>query len=167
MARPPISIDERRARLVAADLLSRRAWTRAELTRRLRRRGATEAIAADVVADLAARGYVDDAAFARHWVATRSARGYGAARLRAELRARGVAAPLVEAAVAELGVPSVLARARSVAERRRPALRDVEPARAAARLRDHLMRRGYSAGIAARVVREVLGSAADPPTLIE
>jgi regulatory protein len=100
-------------------------------------------------------------------VATRSTRGYGAARLRAELRARGVAAPLIETAVAELAGPSVLARARAVAERRRPALRDVDPARAAARLRDHLLRRGYSAGIAARVVREVLGARPDPPTLIE
>jgi regulatory protein len=154
-------------RLVAADLLSRRAWTRAELTRRLRRRGAPPEVAAEIVADLTARGYVDDAAFARHWVATRSIRGYGAARLRAELRARGVAAPLIEAAVAELAGPSVLARARAVAERRRPALRDVDPARAAARLRDHLLRRGYSAGIAARVVREVLGARPDPPTLIE
>ena len=161
MARPPIPLDARRARLVAADLLSRHAWTRAELTRRLRRRGATEEIATDVVADLAARGYVDDAAFARHWVATR------AARLRAELRARGVATPLIDAAVAEVSGGNVLARARAVAEHRRPGLRDVEPARAAARLRDHLIRRGYSAGVAARVVREVLGSPPDPPTLIE
>ena len=167
MARPPIPLDARRARLVAADLLSRHAWTRAELTRRLRRRGATEEIATDVVADLAARGYVDDAAFARHWVATRAARGYGAARLRAELRARGVATPLIDAAVAEVSGGNVLARARAVAEHRRPGLRDVEPARAAARLRDHLIRRGYSAGVAARVVREVLGSPPDPPTLIE
>jgi regulatory protein len=165
VARPPIAID--RARLVAADLLSRRPWTRAEMTRRLYRRGATEEVAAEVVADLTARGHLDDAAFARHWVATRSARGYGAARLRAELRARGVAGPLIEAALAELEASSALARARAVAERRRPALRGVEPARAAARLRDHLIRRGYAAGIAARVVREVLGAPADPTTLIE
>ncbi len=54
------------------------------------RRGAPRAVAAEVVADLVGRGYVDDAAFARHWVQTRAARGYGAARLRAELRARGL-----------------------------------------------------------------------------
>ena len=44
-------------------------------------------VAAEVVADLVGRGYVDDAAFARHWVETRAARGYGAARLRAALLA--------------------------------------------------------------------------------
>ena len=87
IAAPTPPLDTRRARLVAADLLSRHAWTRAELTRRLRRRGAPPDVAADVVTDLAGRGHVDDAAFARHWVETRSARGYGAARLRAELRA--------------------------------------------------------------------------------
>jgi regulatory protein len=160
-------MDVHRARLIAVDLLSRRAWTRAELTRRLRRRGATPEVAADVVADLAARGYLDDAAFARLWVETRSARGYGSARLRRELRARGVAAPLIEAAIGELGTSGGLARARAVAERRLPALRRLEPARAAARLRDHLLRRGYTAGVAMRVVREVLGAHPDPPRLIE
>jgi len=56
-----------------------------------------------VVADLTARGYLDDAAFAHHWAAARSARGYGPARLRAELRARGVGTPLIDAALAALG----------------------------------------------------------------
>lgn len=160
-------MDARRARLVAADLLSRRAWTRADLTRRLCRRGATPEVAAEVAADLVARGHLDDAAFARHWVETRAARGYGAARLRAELRQRGVAQRLIDAAIGALGPSGALAGARAVAERRLPALRGLEPQRAAARLRDHLLRRGYAAGIVMRVVREVLGAPPDPPTLIE
>src|SRR5205809_6731785 len=82
-------LDAKAARLAAADLLARRAWTQTELTRRLIRRGAPAEIAASVVADLTARGHVDDAAFARHFVETRAARGYGAARLAGELRARG------------------------------------------------------------------------------
>lgn len=141
---------------MAADLLSRRAWTRAELTRRLRRRGAPPDVAADIVTDLAARGHLDDAAFARYWVETRSARGYGAARLRADLRTRGVASPLIDAALGTLTSAHTLDRARAVAERRLPSLRRAEPARAAARLRDHLLRRGYPATIVARVVRETL-----------
>ena len=160
-------MDARRARLVAADLLSRRAWTRADLTRRLCRRGATPEVAAEVAADLVARGHLDDAAFARHWVETRAGRGYGAARLRAELRQRGVAQRLIDAAIGALGPSGALAGARAVAERRLPALRGLEPQRAAARLRDHLLRRGYAAGIVMRVVREVLGAPPDPPTLIE
>jgi regulatory protein len=155
--RPTASLDQRRARLVAADLLSRRAWACAELTARLRRRGAPAEVAAAVVADLAARGHLDDAAFARQWVATRSARGYGAARLRAELRARGVDAALIDAALDELDSGDALDRARAVAVRRLPALRRGDPLRAAARLSDHLLRRGYAAGLVARVVRETLG----------
>ena len=120
-------------------------------------RGAPPDVAADVVTDLTARGHLDDAAFARHWVETRSARGYGAARLRADLRARGVAAPLVDAALGTLTGAGALDRARAVAERRLPSLRRADPARAAARLRDHLLRRGYPAGIVTRVVRETLG----------
>jgi regulatory protein len=152
-------LDERRARLVAADLLSRRAWTRAELTRRLRRRGAPADVAAGVVGDLVTRGHVDDAAFARQWAATRSARGYGAGRLRAELSARGVASALIDAALAEVDSGDALGRARAVAARRLSALRGGDPRRIAARLRDHLLRRGYSAGIVVRVVREALGDA--------
>jgi len=160
-------MDARRARLVAADLLSRRPWTRAELTRRLCRRGATLEVAADVAADLVARGHLDDAAFARHWVETRAERGYGAARLRAELRQRGVAPELIEVALGALGRSGALAGARAVAERRLPGLRGLAPERAAARLRDHLLRRGYASGIVLRVVREALGARSDPTTLIE
>jgi len=123
---------------------------------RLRRRGAPAPVAAEVLADLTARGYLDDAAFARHWVDTRSARGYGSARLRAELRARGVAGSLVDAALAAQG-DDELERARAVARRRLPALQRADRARAAARLRDHLVRRGYSAAIVSRVVRESVG----------
>jgi len=146
---------------VAADLLSRRAWTTRDLAARLRRRGAPAPIVEEVLADLTARGYVDDAAFARHWVATRSARGYGPARLRAELRARGVAGPLVDAALAVQAAESELERARAVARRRLPALQRADRARAAARLRDHLLRRGYAAPVVARVVRECVGLASD------
>ena len=122
----------------------------------MRRRGAPAPVAAEVLADLTARGYLDDAAFARHWVATRSARGYGPARLRAELRARGVPGSLVDAALAAQG-DDELERARAVARRRLPALQRADRTRAAARLRDHLVRRGYSTAVVARVVRESVG----------
>jgi regulatory protein len=157
----PRILDAKAARLAAADLLSRRAWTEAELTRRLVRRGAPPDVAATVVADMVARGYVDDAEYARHFVDTRSARGYGAARLSADLRARGVSPPLIAAALAAIDGAAHLERARAVAKRRLPALRRVAPERAASRLRDHLLRRGFSAAIVLRVVREATGVARD------
>jgi regulatory protein len=151
------ALDHRRARLVAADLLSRRAWTRADLTRRLGRRGAPADVAADVVADLVARGHVDDAAFAHQWIATRSARGYGAGRLRAELSVRGVENAVIDAALAGLDSGEALERARAAAARRLSALGGGDPRRVAGRLRDHLLRRGYPAGLVVRVVREMFG----------
>jgi regulatory protein len=149
-------LDAQGARLAAGDLLARRAWTQAELAARLRRRGAAPEVAAGVVADLVARGYVDDAAFARHWVTTRAARGYGAARLRAELRARGVATAHVEAALGALEGADQLEAARRLARRRLPALARAAPDKAAGRLRDHLLRRGFAGGVVAQVVRESL-----------
>jgi len=159
---PPASrqrrvLDAKAARLAAGDLLSRRAWTEMELTRRLVRRGAPPDVAAAVVTDLIGRGYVDDAAFARHFVETRAPRGYGAARLAADLRARGVAPAVVSAALRTLDADAQLERARGLASRRLAALRRVAPDRAAGRLRDYLLRRGFSAGVVVRVVRETTG----------
>ncbi|PYM24842.1 MAG: RecX family transcriptional regulator [Candidatus Rokuibacteriota bacterium] len=151
MRAPRRVLDLKAARLAAGDLLARRAWTRADLTARLRRRGAPPDVTADVVADLERRGYLDDAAFARQWVTSRTARGYGPARLRAELRARGVASGLI----------GQLEEARRLARRRLPALQRAAPLKAAARLRDHLLRRGFPGGVVAQVVRESLSGLQD------
>jgi regulatory protein len=99
---------------------------------------------------------VDDAAFARHWVTTRAARGYGTARLRTELRARGVASALIDAALGALDRGDQLDEARRLARRRLPGLTRAAPQKAAARLRDHLLRRGFPGGVVAQVVRETL-----------
>jgi regulatory protein len=112
-----------------------------------------------VVADLTARGYLDDAAFARQWVLSRAPRGYGAARLRAELRQRGVASRLIDTALATLDRDAALDEARAVARRRLPAFKRISADKASARLRDHLLRRGYSASVVSRVLRELLGRA--------
>jgi regulatory protein len=117
-------------------------------------------VASEVVADLVARGYLDDAGYARHWVTTRAPRGYGATRLRAELRARGVAPALIDAALGDVDADASLGRARELARRRLPVLRRGRPERLASRLRDYLLRRGFSGAIVMRVVRESTGVAA-------
>src|SRR5207247_10365812 len=107
----------------------------------------------EVLAALSASGYLEVAVFVGHWVATRAARGYGTALLRGELVARGVARPLIDAALARDDADA-LERARAVARRRLPALQRADRARAAARLRDHLLRRRHAAAIVARGLRE-------------
>jgi regulatory protein len=154
VARPPL--DAVRARAVALDLLSRKAWTRRQLTDRLRRRGAPAGVAEAVVADFEARGYVDDRAFATAWAEVRArGRAYGPRRLREALLAKGVARELVDAAVrrafAEVDEET---RARAAAARRLPQLRRVAPDQAVRRLSAYLLRRGFPGEIVRRVVRD-------------
>lgn len=149
-------LDARQARAVALDLLSRKAWTRRELRQRLRRRGAPDAVAEAVVADLESRGYLDDRAFARTWAESRArSRSVGSRRLSEELVAKGVARPLVEEAVrAAFAETDEATRARAAAERRLPLLRRVAPELAARRLGAYLLRRGFPGDVVRRTVRE-------------
>ncbi len=152
-------LDPGRARAVALDLLARKPWTRRDLARRLRRRGAPAAVAETVVADLETRGYVDDRAFATTWAEGRArARAVGRERLRAELVARGVARPIAEAAIERAFTETdELTRARAAALRRMTALQHAAPDRAARRLHDYLRRRGYPGDVVRQVLR-ALGS---------
>lgn len=157
---PPRSkiLDARQAKRVAYDLLSRKPWSRRDLTARLRRRGAPLAVAQAVVADLEAQGYVDDKTFARQWADGRAGRRHlGSLRLRDELQKKGVPRPLAEAAVRDaFAETDEEARALEAARRRLPALRRKSAERAPIRLRDYLLRRGYPADVVRRVLRRLL-----------
>jgi regulatory protein len=160
-------LDGARARAVALSLLAQRPWTRRDLARRLRRRGAPADVAEAVVADLEARGYVDDRAFAVTWVEVRGReRGFGRERLRQELLQRGIAKPIVDAAIAGAFVEvDELARAHAVAARRLGPWRRRMPEQAARRLQAYLRRRGYPEDIVRQVVRTVgRGSLPDEAT---
>jgi regulatory protein len=162
--------DEKAARLAAFDLLARKSWSGRELTRRLRRRGASPEVAQAVVADLTGRGYVDDQAFARWWAEARArGRRIGSRRLRQELAAKGIPREMAEAAVAaafeEVGE---LDRALQAGRRRLPALLRGPAARVPARLADYLLRRGYPAAAVRHTVRVLLAEqGVDPPGIEE
>ena len=152
-------LDAKATRLVAFDLLSRKAWTARELAGRLRRRGAPADVAQAVVDELVSRGYVDDASFARFWAESRArGRRVGSRRLRQELLQKGVPGDVVAAAVAAAfeEAPEAL-RCLEAGRRRLPALlrRGVE--RAAPRLRDYLLRRGYAPAMVLRTVAVLTG----------
>jgi SOS response regulatory protein OraA/RecX len=68
---------------------------------------------------------------------------------------------LIAAALVDLGGEDQLEEARRLARRRLPALARAAPVKAAGRLRDHLLRRGFPAGVVARVVRESVRALAD------
>lgn len=159
---PPRVLDPPRARAVALDLLSRKPWTRRDLRVRLRRRGAPPEVAEAVVADLEARGYVNDRAFALAWAESRArGRAFGSRRLREELGRKGVARPLVADAIRRaFAETDEEARAREAAARRLPALRRASPEAAGRRLWGYLSRRGFPADVVRRVVQEACGVAA-------
>ena len=154
---PPKQLTLDHARRVAYDLLSRRAWSRAELTARLLRRGAPVGVVRQVVGELDARGYLDDRAFARQWAEARAARRrVGSRRIGEELRLKGISRPLAAAAIRDaFAETSEEARALEAARRRLPALLRRNAPRAPARLLDYLVRRGYPAGVARSVVRQL------------
>ncbi len=161
---PPPALDARGARVAAFDLLARKAWSARDLRARLVRRGASAELAREVVSELEGKSYVDDQAFARWWAEARArGRRVGSVRLGQELRAKGIAPALVASAVesAFAEVPEA-ERALEAARRRLPALLRVRPDRAATRLRDYLLRRGYPAGAVRAAVSAVLGPQAPP-----
>jgi regulatory protein len=147
---------------VAFDLLSRNAWSRRDLLRRLERRGAPADVATSVVADLETRGYLDDRSFACWWAQARAkGRRVGSTRLRQELRAKGIPSHLVTAAIAAAfeEVPE-LDRAMEAGRRRLAALTRASGERVPPRLAGYLLRRGYPPSVVGRVVKTLL--AADP-----
>lgn len=96
------SDDREAARQKCLRLLSVRMRSEGELRQRLRKADfAAEAIE-DVLSDLARVGLVDDAEFARSWVASRKAAGgSGPRKLWSELRAKGVADDVLRGVLSE------------------------------------------------------------------
>lgn len=95
-------MDARRVYDLSVALLARRAHSRAELETKLRGKGGgSEAIAA-AFARLDELGYLDDAAFARDLARSRLTRKrWGPAKVRMELRAKGIDETTAEAALRE------------------------------------------------------------------
>jgi len=101
---------------VAVRLLGQRAHSAVELARKLARRGFEDEAIGLVLDRLAELGYLDDAEYARALVNHRGG-SRGAAAIAAELASKGVARPLVQAAVAELDPELELAAAERFARR--------------------------------------------------
>ena len=79
------------ARAVAFRFLGQSARSRAEIVRRLERDSFAPEIVDATVAELEAKGYLDDSQFAQAWISDRADRkSYGRARLAAELNRKGV-----------------------------------------------------------------------------
>lgn len=145
------------ARQICLRMLTGAPRTKAQLAAALRRRGVPQDAADAVLARFAEVKLIDDAMFARAWVDSRHyGRGLARRALGAELRQRGVAQEDIQAALSELDPDQELATARELVARRLAATTGMPAPARVRRLAGVLARKGYSPGLAYRVVREAL-----------
>ena len=124
------------------------------------RRGVPDDAAAAVLDRFSEVGLIDDAAFAQAWVDSRHAgRALGRRALSAELRRRGVDDEVARDAVAAVSSDDEAAAARTLVERRLRTMTSVPHDAKIHRLVGMLARKGFSQGLALRVVRDVLAEA--------
>ncbi|MBD9503521.1 recombination regulator RecX [Pseudomonas sp. BGr12] len=91
-------------RRVAMDLLARREHGRAELSRKLRQRGATQDVIDPALDRLAEEGLLNESRYLESYIASRARAGYGPVRIREELSQRGLPRSEIDGALSESGV---------------------------------------------------------------
>ena len=154
-----------RARESALRLLAGRPRSAAEVGERLARRRVPKATIQAVIDGLAADGLLDDLAFARAWIARRTARSqYGLRRIRWELRQKGVPLETIDRALSESGVDRGTGRneeqlATALIQQSARRYRSLPPDRRTRRIAGLLQRRGFAPGTIVRALRS-FGSAA-------
>jgi len=144
----------------ALRMLASRGRPASDLVRKLVEKGEAQSDARAAVERLVGLGLVDDAAFARNFVRSKSSR-LGVRRLSGELSRLGVARPVIEAAIASERPSDPEQRRddlRALVDGRRRSLRSLAPDVAKRRLMGFLMRRGFSGA----EVREALEHFARP-----
>lgn len=131
--------------------------TRRQLEDKLRERGCAVAVASRVLDRMAAVGLVDDEAYAEMWVRSRQeTKGLAAGALRHELRTKGVAEHVVDAALEEIEPEQEKEQARALVARRLRTMGGLDREVQTRRLAGFLARKGYAPGVAYQVIREAL-----------
>jgi regulatory protein len=137
----------------ALRFLSYRPRSRKEVADRLRRRGFEQATVEDVVGRLMEKGLLDDGAFARFWRESRETfRPRSRWLMEQELRRKGVDARTAEEALEGLDEEENAFRA---GEKKARSLASLDYQDFRRKLGDHLRRRGFSWGVARRVVERL------------
>ncbi|MDI2030973.1 regulatory protein RecX [Saccharopolyspora sp. TS4A08] len=151
------------ARDVVYRLLASRARSRLELRQALLRKDIDEEIADAVLQKFVDAGLVDDASFAEEWVNQRQrSQGLGRKALGFELRRKGIDEHLVESALSNVDGDAEAERARELVQRKLRGMGSVEHTAKMRRLVGMLARKGYSEGLAYRIVKEEIENAGDP-----
>ncbi|OEV04669.1 recombinase RecX [Streptomyces oceani] len=157
-----------RARALCLRLLTSAPRTRSQLAETLRKRDIPDEVTEEVLGECEEAGLIDDAAFAYAWVESRHhSRGLARPALSRELRSRGVDSTLIEGAIEQVDSDQEESTARTLVERKLPGTRGVESSKRIRRLVATLARKGYSEGLALRVVREALAAEGDDLEALE
>jgi regulatory protein len=137
--------------------------SRAQLAQKLADRGTPTDVADQVLDRMEQVGLVDDVAFADAWVRSRTAtRGLSRRALAHELRGKGIDDDTARAALDQVDDDAELALARHLVMRRLPTVEGLPPDKQVTRLVGMLARKGYSSGLAFRVVRDALEESPEP-----
>ncbi|MFF1308899.1 recombination regulator RecX [Streptomyces sp. NPDC058307] len=153
---PPADPVER-ARAICLRLLTGTPRTRKQLADALRKREIPDAAAEEVLSRFEEVGLINDSAFAEAWVESRHhGRGLARRALAQELRTKGVDPTLIDAAVSQLDSEQEETTARELVDRKLRATRGLDRDKRLRRLAGMLARKGYSEGLALRVVRQAL-----------
>lgn len=100
----PVILDSPAAvRRAAMDLLARREHARAELSRKLRQRGASSELIEPALDRLAEEGLLSDSRYLESFIRKRAMAGCGPLRIREELAQSGVPRAAIEQALAQSG----------------------------------------------------------------
>ncbi|MGI5136453.1 MULTISPECIES: recombination regulator RecX [unclassified Streptomyces] len=146
-----------RARAICLRLLTGAPRTRKQLADALRKREVPEDVADEVLSRFEDVGLIDDSAFADAWVESRHhGRGLARRALAQELRTKGVDSALIDEAVGRLDSEQEEATARELVARKLRGTRGLDRDKRLRRLAGMLARKGYSEGMALRVVRQAL-----------
>lgn len=131
--------------------------TRRQLEDKLRDGGCDPQVAARVLDRMGEVGLVDDEAYAEMFVRSRQeTKGLAAGALRHELRAKGVADHVVDAALEEIDPEHEKEQARALVRRRLRTVRGLDREAQTRRLAGFLARKGYGSGVSLQVIREAL-----------
>ena len=151
-----------KAREKALRLLDFRARSRAEISRRLSAAGFAEDIVEETLERLERAGLVDDGQFAKAWVGHRSAgKGMGRARIKWELRQKGVSNEVVEEALSAVDGETERRSALEAARRRWAKDSSPDDRTKRRRIAAYLRRQGYDWSVITAVLNE-LGMEAEP-----
>ncbi|MET9495190.1 recombination regulator RecX [Streptomyces sp. NPDC006552] len=146
-----------RARNICLRLLTGTPRTRKQLADALRKREIPDEVAQEVLGRFEEVGLINDSAFADAWVESRHhGRGLARRALARELRTKGVDSTVIDEAVGQLDVEQEEETARELVARKLRSTRGLDRDKRLRRLAGMLARKGYSEGMALRVVRQAL-----------